>query len=211
MKDGGIREKIGKILEKFREPLKSLKGGFPALLNMAASVFDGLKVKGGIKEAEIKHRKDHDNLYSEADAGTEEENGGSGPSGFAKFGRAFIAKADDFSHSFLGHFPEGKRRPILIALGSLFVLLLVLVISTVAVHSGKPKGGDAPDRMAGIPHEELFYPIEPDFLPKFLLEREPKNFWTADDTQPYWKSPAHSEFWQNEIKTSVDNLMEGVP
>ena len=117
-----------------------------------------------------------------------------------------------FSRVFnLGHFPEGKRRPIFFAFCGLCVLFLILAISALALNSGKPKKNALPERMAGIPYEELFFPSEPDFLPKFLLEREPRPFWTVEDTRPYWKAPGNPEFWKGEIKTAVDKLLEGVP
>ena len=62
-----------------------------------------------------------------------------------------------------------------------------------------------------IPPEELFIPTEPDFLPEFLLEREPRSSWSLDEIRPYWKNPGTPEFWQEEIKSAVDKLMEGVP
>jgi len=57
----------------------------------------------------------------------------------------------------------------------------------------------------------LFYPLEPDFLPGFLPEREMRRFWTLDDIRPYWKAPGNSPWWMEEITSTVDSLMEGVP
>ena len=111
----------------------------------------------------------------------------------------------------LSRFPAEKRKPILIVFGGLCALFLILIISALALNSGKSKKDAMPERMAGIPHEELFSPAEPDFLPKFLLEREPRRFWTVEDARPYWKSPGNPDFWQGEIKTAVDKLLEGVP
>jgi len=130
---------------------------------------------------------------------------------FAKIKGFFTDKANLIKTRFLETVPEKKRRPAIFVLGGLFSLLLVLIISTLALNSSRPKENTSVSRFAGIPHEELFYPAEPDFLPDFLLDREPRRYWTAEDIRPYWKVLASSEFWQREIKASVDRLMEGVP
>jgi len=111
----------------------------------------------------------------------------------------------------LDRLPPEKRRTLLFAFGGLCALFIFLIILTLAFSSGKTKNGASPAKLAGIPREELFYPEEPDFLPAFLLKRPPKHFWTAEDARPWWKIPGNPEFWQNEIKTAVDKLMEGVP
>ena len=114
---------------------------------------------------------------------------------------------------FADRFPERKSRLMLFGFGGAAVLFLILIITILAVNLGKPKESSVPDLAAGpvIPSEELFMPAEPDFLPKFLLQREPRSSWSLGDIRPYWKSPGDPEFWRGEIKSAVDKLMEGVP
>lgn len=114
---------------------------------------------------------------------------------------------------FLGRFPEGKRRPILFGFGALAALFFILLIAAVLMHSGSPKESASQGAAAGpvIPSDELFSPAEPDFLPKFLLEREPRFSWSVEDIRPFWKNPANTGLWQGVIKSEVDKLMEGVP
>ena len=135
------------------------------------------------------------------------------PAALGKICANLSGKIDPLADRLLGRFPEEKRRPILFAFGGLVVLLFILIISTVVIHAGRPKKGDAVEMSAGprIPPEELFIPTEPDFLPEFLLEREQRSSWSLDDIRPYWKSPGNQELWQDEIKTAVDKLMEAVP
>ena len=123
--------------------------------------------------------------------------------------RASIALS--LTDRFLSRFPEGKRRPILFGIGGIVVLFFILII-TLAVNSGKPKTTTATDIIIGavIPPEQLFIPAEPDFLPEFLLEREPRRFWTIEDIRHYWRNPGNPDFWREEIKSAVDKLMEGV-
>ena len=124
-------------------------------------------------------------------------------------------KIEAITDRFLGHFPEEKRRIILFTFGGLVALLLILVISTLVIHSGRPKNSASVEVSAGpllnIPPEELFIPAEPDYLPEFLLEREPRHSWSIEDIRPYWKIPENPELWREKIKSAVDKLMEGVP
>jgi len=62
-----------------------------------------------------------------------------------------------------------------------------------------------------LSQDDFFIPAEPDFLPEFLLERDPGHTWSIEDIRPYWKSPERTGRWQDEIKSAVDKLMEGVP
>jgi hypothetical protein len=106
-----------------------------------------------------------------------------------------------------------KRKPLFIGLGALVVLFLILVI-TAGVSSSKKRRMASPDTMAGnlsIPMEELFIPAEPDFVPKFIFEREKRRFWSLDDIRQYWRVPDSSDRWREEIKSAVDKLMEGIP
>ena len=113
----------------------------------------------------------------------------------------------------LDRIPEKKRKPLLYGLGGLVVVLLILIISSIAINAGRP-GRSAPQNISscsGIPTEDLFIPSEPDFLPEFILEREPRRFWAIEDLRPYWRSPENNEFWQGELRSTVDSLMEGIP
>ena len=111
----------------------------------------------------------------------------------------------------LGRFPEEKRRPMLYGIGGLVVFFFILIIA-LAANSGKPRATAVPDMISGpqIPPEQLFFPAEPDFLPEFLLEREPRSFWTIEDIRPYWRNPGNPDLWREEINSAVDRLMEGV-
>ena len=122
-------------------------------------------------------------------------------------------RIDAITGKFLGRFPENQRRPVFFGFAGLSILFLILVIAILAGTFGNPDKKAVPERIAGagIPHEELFFPEEPDFVPQFLLEREPRRFWTIEDIRPYWRSPENSEFWQREVHNAVDKLMEGVP
>ena len=121
----------------------------------------------------------------------------------------FIDWTRDFVTRFLERIPEEKRRPFLIGLGGILLILLIIIIA----RPGRG-GADSASAMARgftIPQEELFLPSEPDFVPKLLLERTPRRFWTLDDIRAYWKSPEISGLWREEIKSAVDKLMEGIP
>lgn len=111
-----------------------------------------------------------------------------------------------------------KRKPIFFGLGAFIVFFVILLITVLAINAGKPKKNipmahGTPIGAAGfsIPAEDLFLPAEPDYVPEFILEREPRSSWSAEDIRPYWRSPANSEYWRGEIKSAVDKLMEGVP
>jgi len=123
-----------------------------------------------------------------------------------------IDRVFEFINSFIERIPEGKRRPFLIGLGGLGALFLVILV--IAIVKPGRRGGNLSSPLASgfvIPQEELFLPSEPDFIPEFLLEREPRKVWQLEDIRPYWKSPEISGFWREEIKSAVDKLMEGIP
>ena len=114
---------------------------------------------------------------------------------------------------FLYHFPEKKRRPILFGIWGMAMLFLVLVISIPVTLSGR-SGQAAPSgifRGITIPVEELFIPTEPDFIPEFILEREPRSSWLLDDIRPHWRNPEQTELWKEQVKAAVDRIMESVP
>ena len=114
-----------------------------------------------------------------------------------------------------------QRQLLMPSLVVLF-LLLVAVIAIPRLLAYKPK--PAPDSSCSqpsnnapapisIPQEDFFYPDEPDFLPKVLVEREPRARWTPQDAAPFWKDPAGEDrgIWRNRIETVIDELLEGVP
>lgn len=112
----------------------------------------------------------------------------------------------------LERFPEEKRRPIMFGTAGALLFFLVIIIA-LSANSGRPERAAAQEMAIGpsIPIEELFLPAEPDFLPQFLLEREPRQFWSLDDIRPFWRNPGSPELWRREIHSQVDRLMEGVP
>ena len=105
----------------------------------------------------------------------------------------------------------GKKRVLFFAAGGLAALLLVLVITAAALNSRRPGEAAAMQAAHFIPSEELFIPDEPDFVPDFLLEREPRHLWSIDDIRPYWRTSGNPEFWHNIIRSAVDELMENIP
>ena len=124
----------------------------------------------------------------------------------------FIQKIDALSDRLLGHFPKKNRRPILLGLGAMTGVFIILLIGALLLNLGKTKQSAGPAMAAGpfIPPEELFLPEEPDFLPDYLLEREKRSSWSLEDIRLYWQKPENSELWREEVKSSVDKLMEGV-
>jgi len=109
--------------------------------------------------------------------------------------------------------PVWKRRLMFFGIGGFALLFLTLLIAALVLNYGKPKDSSVQSLASGpgIQPEELFFPAEPDFLPGFLPEREPRRFWSLDDIRPHWRNPGGSEQWRGEIKEAVDKLMEGVP
>jgi hypothetical protein len=112
-----------------------------------------------------------------------------------------------------------RRRKMLILLGLTLVMLLCLM-AILLVMNPKPGGiaGGAPDlgetfRPRSVPPEELFLPGEPDFLPRFRLERERRDFWTAEDARPFWTDLPEegSEIFTDMVESVIDGLMERVP
>ena len=106
-----------------------------------------------------------------------------------------------------------KQQILQFSLGGFIVLFFVLLISALAVNFRKPKTNTVSASAAAlsIPSEDLFIPSEPDFLPEFLLQREPRSYWSLEDIEPYWKTPSDFDLWREEIKSTVDKLMDGVP
>jgi hypothetical protein len=115
----------------------------------------------------------------------------------------------------LARVPPHKRPPVLAlaGLGAALLVLAALGAGRRAERGSAPSPGAAAVPAPDVPAEELFIPAEPDFLPAFLLEQEPRHAWSAGDVQPYWKNPgdANGELWREEIRRGVDAIMEGVP
>ena len=110
-----------------------------------------------------------------------------------------------------GAFTPEKKRILVFVMGGFVSLFLLIMIASLFLRQANT-GSTASQRAAhSIPVEELFYPNEPDFAPVYLLEREPRQFWSFEDISPYWRSPGNPDFWRGEVKTAIDLLMEGVP
>jgi len=112
-----------------------------------------------------------------------------------------------------GSIQTGKKKAVIFGVAGFAALFLILIIAILALNIGRSRESSANNLAAGpaIPSEDLFIPAEPDFLPQFLLEREPRRFWSIDDIRLYWKNPGDPDHWRGEIKSFVDKLMEGVP
>ena len=132
-------------------------------------------------------------------------------------GRDFKGKSLETINKFLEHIPEEKRKPIIIIFGSLiFLCICIIFISLIFIRtSPSVSGTPGPGRSAShvhIPMDDLFFPNEPDFLPFLLLEREPRQPWTADDLRLFWTDPVsgYEEMWRDLAIETIDRLMEGV-
>ena len=109
-------------------------------------------------------------------------------------------------------FPAEKRKPLLIGfMGGLFLFFILLIAVIGNSGNSKSSPGILQTARTAIPHEDLFFPVEPDFIPAFILEREPRLFWTAEDAEPYWRPLGDLDFWFREISNAVERLLEGVP
>ena len=104
-----------------------------------------------------------------------------------------------------------NRKTMLIGLGGLLVILLLLLIGISISRSGRRSSNTHELMSLGftIPVEDLFMPTEPEFLPEFLFEQEPRSFWSIEDIRPFWIAPANHEIWRNEIRTAAESFLEG--
>jgi hypothetical protein len=118
--------------------------------------------------------------------------------------------------------PQIKKNPqtriILMAAGGMAAVILVLLVILLVVSHRPAKPAAPPDaadsfRPLAFPPEDFFLPDEPDFLPEVLLEKEPRESWTAGDARPYWTDPmeADPDGWRKRIQSGVDQLLERVP
>jgi hypothetical protein len=120
----------------------------------------------------------------------------------------------------LEFFQTHRRIGLLYLGGSVLILVLayagvLLVQNHIRSSQTKAAAGELANsfKPLAIPPEELFLPREPDFLPDILLERPPREFWTAEDALPYWTDPLkdNPQVWRNRVERAVDNLMEDIP
>jgi hypothetical protein len=120
---------------------------------------------------------------------------------------------------------QRRRKTLLVGAGisALFLFLIITVLVSTAerrstdlrsANAGSPAQVSDLFRPQVIPPEELFLPDEPDFLPPVLLEREQREFWTAEDARPFWWDPLDvpggSETYLDQITSVIDELMEHV-
>jgi hypothetical protein len=105
---------------------------------------------------------------------------------------------------------------LMLAVGVVAVFLLTLVvISLINAESAKKLQSPIPvenSRLISIPLEDIFLPDEPDFLPNAILKKQPKK-WDAQDVRPFWTNPLENDSfqWQDNIKNTVDKIMEKTP
>ena len=195
---------LKKLIDKLKDFLKI----FPELGSWVLGLFpDKASLKKSFEIMLNFFRKGKVNRNAQDSDDVSETHYQSGRNHFEKFSSFLTA----LENRFLYRFPENKRRPMLFGVAGMVVLFLALVISIPVTHSGA--GGQTTTSGAGftIPSEELFFPSEPDFLPEFILEREPRSFWTIEDIRPYWRQPENTELWRDQIKSAVDRIMENVP
>jgi len=122
-------------------------------------------------------------------------------------------KLKSLTNRFLGRLPKEKKIPVLICLGGLAAILVILIITSIAAGIGGTKRSAASNTAISlhIPPDEFFIPSEPDFVPDFLLGREPRQSWSVETIRPFWRSPGNHDLWRGEIKTAVELLLEAVP
>jgi hypothetical protein len=102
-----------------------------------------------------------------------------------------------------------------IACGAVFIIVALLVVLALVKHL--PVKKDSPPEQPLLPlslsPEDFFMPSEPDFVPRILLEREPKDGWGEEDARPFWTDPMEENAgtWRGRIKKGVDEFLENVP
>jgi hypothetical protein len=100
--------------------------------------------------------------------------------------------------------------------GAVFVILILLVVLAL-VKRVPEKQNVAAERAVFSPPslspEDFFMPSEPDFVPRILLEREPRDGWSEEDARPFWTDPMEENAgtWKRRIEEGVDELLENVP
>jgi hypothetical protein len=102
-----------------------------------------------------------------------------------------------------------------IVCGAVFIILMLLVV--LALVKRVPAKQNAAAEQASSPPsltpEDFFMPPEPDFVPRILLEREPRDGWSEEDARPFWTDPMEENAgtWKRRIEEGVDELLENVP
>jgi hypothetical protein len=100
---------------------------------------------------------------------------------------------------------------LFVCLTGLFIFLLARDKANIPEDLSRTLNNDF--KPLSIAPEDVFLPDEPDFLPEVLLNREPRNPWTAEEVRPFWTDPLQDdpEWWQERIKVTIDAFLEGVP
>lgn len=115
---------------------------------------------------------------------------------------------------------KNKKSMLLIGIGSAACLLLIGLLSLILImNNGRKNKAKAALELAEsfkplpIEADELFWPEEPDFVPRVQLDRKPKKAWTEADALPYWIDPNKSfeRKWRERIFSVIDDMMEKVP
>ena len=111
-------------------------------------------------------------------------------------------------------------RILMISAAAILVIIVLLLILAIVSHpkTGQQQAGyfdraNDPIERETLPAEDFFLPYEPDFVPDVLLEREPKESWTEEDTRPFWTDPLEGNegTWRKRIESEIDSLLEHVP
>ncbi|AEF84346.1 hypothetical protein TREPR_1516 [Treponema primitia ZAS-2] len=118
-------------------------------------------------------------------------------------------------------FLSTRRKMVLVTLGGVVLVLFLAFVAVILIlnHNRRSQAEAAARDLAdsfrplAISPEELFLPDEPDFLPEVILEREPRETWTAEDAREFWTDPlkGKDEIWRNRAEKVIDDLMEGIP
>lgn len=116
-----------------------------------------------------------------------------------------------------------RRKTIMAVFGALAAILCLLLLVSRFQQSNERKTGTTHLGVVqnaartvinkpSIPAEEIFLADEPDFLPKVLLEKDPRK-WSAEDARVFWTNPLENERinWRETITNVVNEIMEKVP
>ena len=120
----------------------------------------------------------------------------------------------EFIHNILDRFHEldpKRKKTVIFTLGGFAILMVFVIILNIASSGSDASASSNASFSFTISHEELFFPSEPDFIPEFLLEREPRVSWSLEDIRPYWRTPGDDDFWLEEINSIINSIMEGIP
>ncbi len=74
---------------------------------------------------------------------------------------------------------------------SILIVLMYLVLGSVAAtkKTSLPAEFTADFAPRPIPENYLFFPSEPEIIPKVILSREKRSSWSASDSAPFWTDP----------------------